>query len=118
MQVSEYTRLDAVALAAAIKRGEVTCSEVIETAISAIELLNPQLNAVVIENFQNARQAAASNTAQGALAGAPFLLKDVNVFTHDMPTTFSCRFFQDAKPRADSEIVRRWPDCGRENQHA
>ncbi len=112
MRPDEYARLDAVALAAAIKRGEVTCGEVIEAAISAIEWLNPQLNAVVIENFQNARRAAASNTAAGALAGAPFLLKDVNVFTHDMPTTFSCRFFRDAAPRADSEIVRRWRNAG------
>ncbi len=112
MQISEYTRLDAVALAAAIKRGEVTCSEVIEAAINAIELLNPQLNAVVIKNYQNARQAAASNTANGPLAGAPFLLKDVNVFTHDMPTTFSCRFFKDVKPREDSEIVKRWRNAG------
>ena len=112
LQSDEYAKLDAVALAVAIKRGEVTCSEVIEAAISAIELLNPQLNAVVIENFQNARQAAASNIADGALAGAPFLLKDVNVFTHDMPTTFSCRFFRDARPRADSEIVRRWRNAG------
>ncbi len=112
MQPDEYAKLDAVALAAAIKRGEVTCSEVIEAAISAIELLNPRLNAVVIENFQNARWAAASNTADSALAGTPFLLKDVNVFTHDMPTTFSCRFFRDARPRADSEIVRRWRNAG------
>ncbi len=125
MLLSEYTRLDAVGLAAAIASGEFTRSEAINTAIKAIEQLNPQLNAVVMQNYENARAAAArtdsalessadsvADSSNRPLAGVPFLLKDVNVFTHDMPTTFSCRFFRDAKPGADSEIVKRWRSAG------
>jgi amidase len=46
------------------------------------------------------------------LAGVPFLIKDVDVHTAEWPTTNSSRFFADAKPRADSEIVRRWRSAG------
>jgi amidase len=112
MNIKEYAQFDAVGLASAIARGDFTRSEVADTAINAIELLNPKINAVVIKNYDRARDAVVKDTPKGPLAGAPFLLKDVNVFTHDMPTTFSCRFFKDAKPGDDSEIVRRWREAG------
>ena len=112
MNLTEYAQFYAVGLATAITRGDFTQSEVVDTAIEAIERLNPQLNAVVLKNYDRARQAVVNNAATGPLAGAPFLLKDANVFTHDMPTTFSCRFFKDASPRDDSEIVKRWRDSG------
>jgi len=111
MKLSEYADLDAMALAAAMRRGDYSRKEVIECAIDAIEQLNPRLNAVVMKNYENAL-ATADSTFNGPLAGVPFLIKDVNVFTRDMPTTFSCRFFEGVDARPDSEIVRRWRDAG------
>ena len=112
MTPNEFADLDAVALSAAIKRGDVTAAEAIEAAISLIEKLNPTLNAVVMTNFDNARRRAAEELPETPISGAPFLLKDVNQFSHDMPTTFSCRFFADAKPKPDSELVARWRAAG------
>ena len=112
MNPNEYARLDGVALAAAIKRGDVSAMEVTETAIGVVEKLNPKLNAVVMTNFDNARDAAKDVLADTALAGVPFLLKDVNQFSHDMPTTFSCAFFADAAAKPDSELVSRWRKAG------
>ncbi len=112
MNLNEYVGLDAVGLAETISRGEVSRLEVVETAIEAIETLNPELNAVVMKNYANARKVAKGQSSDTPLSGVPYLLKDVNVFSHDMPTTFSCRFFKDAKPRADSEIVKRWRSAG------
>jgi amidase len=112
MNVSDYAGCDAVELVSLIRRGEVTTVDVTEAAINAIEVLNPKLNAVVLRNFDNARQFAAAPQCSSPIAGAPFLLKDVNVFSADMPTTFSCRFFADAAPKADSEIVTRWRNSG------
>ena len=108
MNPNEYASLDGVALAAAIMRGDVSSMEVTETAIGVIEKLNPKLNAVVMTNFDNARDAAKGILAETPLAGVPFLLKDINQFSHDMPTTFSCAFFADAAAKSDSELVSRW----------
>ena len=97
MNPNEYARLDGVALAAAIKCGDVSAMEVTEAAIGVIEKLNPKLNAVVMTNFDNARDVAKDVHADTPLAGVPFLLKDINQFSHDMPTTFSCAFFATLK---------------------
>lgn len=110
LKLSEYVKLDGIALAAAIGRGDYSHEEVVAVAIEAIEALNPRLNAVVMKNYDNAL--SQSLTAAGPFAGVPFLIKDVNVFTGDMPTTFSCRFFDGAAPRPDSEIVKRWRAAG------
>jgi amidase len=112
MNANEYSRLDGVALAAAIKRGDVSAMEVTETAIGVIEKLNPELNAVVMTVFDNAREKAKGDLADTDLSGVPFLLKDVNQFSHDMPTTFSCAFFADADAKPDSELVARWRKAG------
>jgi amidase len=112
MKFSEYANLDAVELSAAIKRGDLTAGEVTEKAIEALDKMNPELNAVVMTNYDNARACAGGQLPNTPLAGAPFLLKDVNLFSHDMPTTFSCRFFEDASPKPDSELVARWRKTG------
>ena len=120
MNSDEYTSQDAVGLATAIQRGDYSAAEVTEAAIHGIESVNPTLNAVVMSNFDVARETSreiarksGKKTSQNGLAnGVPFLLKDVNVFSADMPTTFSCGFFEGAKAKPDSEIVRRWRQAG------
>lgn len=112
MKPNEYAQLDGIALAEIIRRGEVSPLEVTETAIGVIEKLNPILNAVVISNFDNARRYAQGELGDTPLSGVPFLLKDVNQFSHDMPTTFSCKFFENAEPKPDSALVSRWRDAG------
>ena len=101
MKLNEYVEFDGVGLSDALVRGELSREEVIDVAIAAITKINPKLNAVVINNFGNARSASTTKI-KGPLSGVPFLLKDANVWTKDMPTTFSCRFFQDTKPKSDS----------------
>ncbi|NKB75476.1 MAG: hypothetical protein GKR96_00180 [Gammaproteobacteria bacterium] len=115
MNAEEYAELDGIALSLGIANGDYSCGEVTEACINAIERLNPILNAVIMKNFESARSNALEfdrTHFSGPLAGVPFLLKDVNVFTHDMPTTFSCAFFRDALPNYDSEIVKRWRQAG------
>lgn len=112
MNIADYAAMDGIALAAAIAKGDVSAAEVTEAAIAAIGALDPMLNAVVMRNVDNGRRAARGPLPGGPLAGVPFLLKDVNLFSHDMPTTFSCRFFADAEARPDSELVARWRRAG------
>ena len=112
MKFSEYANLDAVALSAAIKKGDLSVTEVTEKSIEGLEAMNAQLNAVVMTNYDNARNRSREAFPDTPISGVPFLLKDVNQFSHDMPTTFSCRFFEDAKPKPDSELVARWRKAG------
>jgi len=110
MNLQDYARLDATAIAELIRNANVSAAQVTELAIYAIEALNPQLNAVVIKNYASCRQR--SEFGSGPLAGVPLLLKDCNVYSHDMPTTYSCEYFSDAQPQADSTIVSRWRQAG------
>jgi amidase len=109
---SEYARLDAVGLAGLVRSGEISAREATELAISAIERLNPKLNAVVLTDFERALATADRVDRSATLAGVPFLVKDVDVFVTEWPTTFSSRYFAGAAPRPDSEIVRRWRSAG------
>ena len=112
MKLRDYAALDAVALAALVRSGELAAIEVTEAAIAAIETLDPQLNALVLRDFDRARDAASKVQRDLPLAGVPFLIKDIGVYVEGWPTTMSSRFYADAKPRPDSEIVRRWRAAG------
>jgi amidase len=112
MKISDYAALDAVALAALVRSGDLSPIEVTEAAIAAIEALDPHLNALVLKDFQRARDTAAKLRRDLPLAGVPFLIKDIGVFVEGWPTTMSSRFYADAKPRPDSEIVKRWRAAG------
>jgi amidase len=112
MKLEEYARYDAVGLAEIVRSGAVSPTEVIEAAIAAVERLNPRLNAVVLTDFEWARATAGKVDRPAPLAGLPFLVKDVDVFVAEWPTTYSSRFFANAALRPDSEIVRRWRAAG------
>ncbi|EPX84857.1 Asp-tRNAAsn/Glu-tRNAGln amidotransferase A subunit [Rubellimicrobium thermophilum DSM 16684] len=112
MDAASFRRMDGLGLAALIAGGEVSPLEVAETAITVIAALNPALNAVIADRFAAARAEAARLPAPGgALRGVPFLLKDVNLFSSDLPTRFASRFFAGAAPAApggESLMVQRW----------
>ncbi|MFT5502797.1 MAG: amidase [Gammaproteobacteria bacterium] len=112
MNFNDYANLDAIDLSAQIKKGNLSVQEVTEKAIEAAEQMDSKLNALVMTNYDNARARAADKLPDTPISGAPFLLKDVNQFSHDMPTTFSCRFFDGAKSKPDSELVARWRAAG------
>jgi hypothetical protein len=62
---------------------------------------------------QHATVSAAATVSRSApLAGVPSLIKDVDIFASEWPTTYCSRFFASAQPRADSEIVQRWRVAG------
>ena len=56
--MEDLSRLDAVAQAELVRRGEVTPRELVDAAIARIERLNPQLNAVIHPRFERARDEA------------------------------------------------------------
>ena len=109
---TEYTARDAIGLAELVRNGDVSPSELIETAISQAERLDPHINAVVIKMYDEARRTAAAEIPAGPFRGVPFLLKDLGAYYAGFPTTAGCRFFADYVPDHDSEIVRRYKQAG------
>lgn len=76
MAVFPTEHLDGIALASLVRRGEVSPRELVDDAISRIERLDPQLNAVIHRQFERARAEADKPLPDGAFSGVPFLLKD------------------------------------------
>ena len=112
MTPETYASQDAVGLARLIRDGGASWLAVNEAAVDAIRTLNPQLNAMVIDDTDRALSTGPAGASSSPLFGVPFLLKDVNQFTDHMPTTFSCAFFKDAKPKADGTLIQRWREAG------
>ena len=69
--------LDAVALADAIKSGRLTRAEAVEAAIARTEAVNPALNGLACQAFDQARAKALERGSDGEFfAGVPTFVKD------------------------------------------
>ena len=85
--------LDATAQAELVARGDASPAELVDAAIARIETLNPELNAVIHERFEQARSEARTaglptGAPKGPLHGVPFLVKDAVCHTAGDP--FHC----------------------------
>ena len=110
---AEYESCDALGLAALVKAGEVSASEVLEAAIARVDARNPAINAVVMELYDHAAQAIAQGLPEGPLTGVPFLLKDLGSALAGARTARGSRFFADLPPAsADSLHVARLKRAG------
>jgi amidase len=68
---------DATAMAASIRRGELSAAEAVETAIRRAEALQGTLNIIVNSDFDRALAKARAGTPSGPFGGVPFLVKDL-----------------------------------------
>ena len=112
MTPDEYANLDATALAALVHDRKKMPQDIVAAALDAVAALDPKLNAVVLLDRESALKQAAAVDRDAPLAGVPCLIKDNNVFVEGWPTTFSCRFFEGAPSRPDSELVLRLRKAG------
>ncbi len=108
----------ALELAAAIRAGQVSATEVLEAHLAQIEKHNPSLNAVVIMDAEGARvrarkadEALARGEAWGPLHGVPFTLKDVHS-TAGMRTTVGFPLLAEHVPQEDSTVTARLKQAG------
>jgi amidase len=102
-----YDELDALELAATIRRGDVTAVEAVDAAIARIEALDPAINAVVAERFDEARAEAANVSGEGPFAGVPYLVKALGAQVTGLPTSRGSRLWADAVATEDSLAVAR-----------
>ena len=114
MSIGEYGELDGLGMAELVRNGDVTPLELVEEAISRIEVLNPKLNAVVLKMYDHAREIAKAGPPQGAFCGVPFLLKDMTSHYEGFPTTHGSKFIADVVGPSDhdSVLVKRFKQAG------
>lgn len=116
MGIADDTRwLDAHDQVALVRSGQVTSAELLEAAVERIDA-SPRLNAVVRRYDDQARAAlAAGDAAAGALAGLPFLVKDLWADTAGQVTTDGNRALRDLPSPPDTEdsvLIARWRAAG------
>ena len=79
--IKDYDRYDALELARLIRSRELAAVEVLDEAIARAERVNPRLNAIVAKSYDEARAQARRPLPDTALAGVPFLIKDITYQT-------------------------------------
>jgi amidase len=99
---------DAVGLAEAIRTGRVGAAEVIEAAIARAEAVNPALNALAYNAFEQARRTA---PADGFFGGVPTFIKD-NVDVAGQPTMQGADAWTPFDAPADGEFARTYLATG------
>ena len=102
-----YDELDGLGLAAAIRGGDVSATEVVDVAIGRIEARDPAVGAVVATRFDEARAEAADSRLDGPFAGVPYLVKSLGGEVAGLPTSRGSRLFADDVATADSLAVAR-----------
>ncbi len=109
--MSELAWLDATAQAELVRRGEISPVDLAEAAIARIQLVNPEINAVVRPLVDDGL-AAAGSLPGGALGGVPFLLKDLLAAYAGAELSAGSAFLCGFVPGYDSEMVRRYKRAG------
>ncbi|MEU6488005.1 amidase [Streptomyces sp. NPDC046887] len=111
-------RLPAVEQAAAVRRGEVTAAELVDSHLERVAEVNPRLNAVTRLLAERAREAAAATDRRraagerlGPLAGVPFTVKECTPI-EGVPTTFGTPRFRELVAKADALPVARLRAAG------
>lgn len=110
--LAEYEHLDGLALAALVRAGEVSPSELVEEAIRRCEADGVRLGAVVAPMYEQARDMARGTLPDGPFRGVPMVLKDLLSAAAGAPLQGGSRFLRGHVPAADSEIVRRYRAAG------
>src|SRR5215510_2471205 len=105
-------------IAAAVRRREVSPTEVLEASLQRIERLNPTLNAFIAMRTEQARAEARALEARmlrgedpGILAGVPFGVKDEQD-VGGMPTTYGSVPFRDHVVQQDGTLAARLKAAG------
>src|SRR5690554_8140728 len=73
---NQYRNMDATALAAAIRDGQLSAQEVLEQAWQEVDFWQPKLNALVWQDRERTSKQLQQCDPAAPFAGVPLLLKD------------------------------------------
>lgn len=107
-----YVDADGLELGGMVNRGDVAPGELVECAVTLIERLNPELNAVVHKLYDMGRMAAKTVNKGAPFAGVPYLLKELVSSWEGAPNTNSSRYLKDLVATFDGVAVQRTKAAG------
>ena len=112
--MTDLARMDATAQAELVGSGEASPLELVDAAIARVEKLNPELNAVIHELFDEGREEARGALPDGPFKGVPFLFKDIGAALGGQPFHLGMQALKDVDFRApmDSFLGQRFRDAG------
>jgi len=109
MKPSEYTDLDATALAALIRDREVSAAEVTEAAVVALDAAQRTTHGLVSGPFD----APLDHSPDGPFAGVPFAIKDLITHAAGVPTRSGTRLLGSGVPMpTDTALMQRFRRAG------
>lgn len=119
MSPPPLTQRSALALAAAIRAGEVSSREVLDAHLALLDAVNPRLNAVVAQRREQARSEAAAADARVArggpglppLLGVPCTIKE-SISLAGMPNAAGVVARRDVRAERSAPAVQRLLDAG------
>ncbi len=107
--------LSAQALAGLVRKGETGCLELLDHFIGRTERLNPRINAIVVQDFDRARERARAmdNTAEKSapLFGVPMTVKE-SFDVAGLPSTRGHLALKDHRARVSGLATRRLEEAG------
>jgi len=118
MSQNEIGRMDAVALAAKVRKRELSATEVTEAVLGRMDKLEPHIHAFCTRTPELARKSAAeidkkikAGDDPGPLAGVPVGIKDL-VCTEGVVTASGSFAYKDFVPDEDDVVVERLKQAG------
>ena len=105
MKLEEYAGYDALGLARLVERREVSPRDLAETALKAIEAVNPKLHAVIEIYADRIGGLDGKTLGRGPFRGVPFLIKDVGPHLKGRKTEFCSRLCQGMVGEVDSNFA-------------
>jgi amidase/6-aminohexanoate-cyclic-dimer hydrolase len=109
---AEYDDMDALELAARVRRRELAGGDVLDAALARIARIDPQIRAVCLLAADAARAAIRAGLPEGPFAGVPLLLKDITAAARGLPMTCGSRFFTGTGGEHDTALVERYRRAG------
>jgi amidase/6-aminohexanoate-cyclic-dimer hydrolase len=112
MPIDQYQAYDSLGLAELVAKGDVSPRELLEAAITRLEVADTKLNCIAARLYDHGRKQIADGLPKGPFTGVPFLLKDLSVDLGGVATGSGSRFFRDNVAAADSTVVARYKKAG------
>ncbi len=112
MELNEYIQYDGLGLAALVRDKQITPHELLQTALKAVEAVNPKINAVIDVYRDMLEKTASEEIPAGSFGGVPFLLKDLAVAEAGRPYEFGSRIAKGYVADFDSFLTMRYKKAG------
>ena len=111
MNISDYLKHDAVALAECLARRDVTADELLALALAQSERAQPKTNAIC-RMMEGEARAQLEKPLPGPFAGVPFLIKDCGHDYAGLPTTYGSRALLNNVAAEHAHVVRCYLEAG------